>query len=56
MAEGDPSEFAIAIDDLLQNGTERLNLAKTGHSAWLKQFTWEKIAPQYEKLYQEILL
>lgn len=35
---------------------KRLSLmAKTGYRAWLKYFTWEKIAKQYEKIYLSLL-
>lgn len=52
---GSPVEFAQMIDNLLKNTPARERLAESGHSVWLKQFTWEKIALQYETLYQEIL-
>jgi glycosyltransferase involved in cell wall biosynthesis len=56
MVDGEPGDFASSIENLLQNANERSKLAQSGHAAWLRQFTWEKIALQYEKLYQEMLL
>lgn len=39
----------------LENQPERERLAKAGHEAVLKKFTWSKIAKQYEELYLELL-
>lgn len=53
--EGDPGDMARTIEDLLLNPKERHRLAEAGYRAWKERFTWEKIAIEYEKLYQTIL-
>jgi L-malate glycosyltransferase len=53
--DGDPDEFASAIELLLMNRSTRLELAEFGHRAWLEKFTWERIAVMYENLYQELI-
>jgi glycosyltransferase involved in cell wall biosynthesis len=51
----DPATFAREIDYLLNHPDERSNLAVQGHAAWLESFTWEKIARQYEEMYEQLL-
>jgi len=53
--DGDPVEFARAIENLLHQPDERHLLAESGHLAWEAHFTWEKITDQYEALYQKLL-
>jgi glycosyltransferase involved in cell wall biosynthesis len=46
---------AKILEKIRYNKELSSNLAKNGHSAWLKRFTWEKIAKQYEELYLDLL-
>lgn len=50
--EADPDVMARHIEDIIANPTERRRLAESGYKAWQEQFTWEKIAIQYEQLYK----
>jgi glycosyltransferase involved in cell wall biosynthesis len=43
-----------AIENLVSNDHKRLQLAEAGHSAWRQRFTWEKLAGDYERLYQAV--
>ncbi len=42
------------LEMLYKNKKLARELAKNGHTAWKKNFTWEKIAKDYEKLYQNL--
>lgn len=53
--DGDPAEFAHAIETLLKNPLKLSNLAQSGHNAWLENFTWEKIVLDYESLYNRLV-
>ena len=65
VVEGDPlnsihpGEFNYGgghvIEDLVKNPKERFRLAEMGYRSWLNQFTWEKIAARYERLYQRLV-
>lgn len=54
--DGDPAEFSRSIETLLKNSPELTRLADFGHTSWLDRFTWEKIALEYETLYQRLVL
>jgi len=51
----DPALMAHAIEDLMKNPKERCHLAEAGYESWREQFTWEKIATKYERLYQGLV-
>lgn len=53
--EADADVMARVIEDLIANPEERLHLAEKGYSAWQQKFTWEKVAIQYERLYQAVI-
>jgi glycosyltransferase involved in cell wall biosynthesis len=55
MVDAEPEAMARAIEDLILNPDQRRHLAEAGYQAWLERFTWEKIAGEYERLYQSIL-
>jgi glycosyltransferase involved in cell wall biosynthesis len=48
-------ESAKMLKMMLENEPARKSLATAGHTAVLKNFTWSKIASQYEDLYLKIL-
>ncbi|MCL5961442.1 MAG: glycosyltransferase family 4 protein [Chloroflexi bacterium] len=50
--EADPDEMVQAIEKLIGNSEQRRQLGEAGHSAWQERFTWEKVAGEYERLYQ----
>lgn len=54
--DGDPAVFAGMVDDLLIDESRRHKLANDGYQAWREHFTWEKIAVDYEALYERIIL
>lgn len=43
------------IEKLTKDAARRYRIAEEGHNAWIKQFTWEKIAVQYESLYKSVV-
>ena len=43
--------FAAEITRLCSDTDERRRLAERGRGSWLRQFTWDLIAPQYEEAY-----
>ena len=51
----DPNIMACHIEELIENPNKRLLLAESGYNAWKEQFTWEKIAINYEKIYQTLV-
>lgn len=51
----DSTVMAHAIEDLVKNPTECHHLAEAGYESWREQFTWEKIAIKYERLYQKLV-
>lgn len=55
MVDGDPFVFAHTIDELLQNHSRLQALGQAGYQSWRERFTWEKIALQYETLYEELI-
>jgi len=55
MVDAEPEAMARAIEDLILNPDQRRHLAESGYRAWLKRFTWERIAAEYERLYKSIL-
>ena len=48
------SESATILEQIFDNSGKRKIMAERGFKVWLEQFTWEKIARQYEHVYQKI--
>ncbi|NIT04309.1 glycosyltransferase [Candidatus Saccharibacteria bacterium] len=42
------------LEDIYRDEKRWEKMAKDGFSAWKKRFTWEKIAKEYEKLYESL--
>jgi L-malate glycosyltransferase len=42
------------LNELYANAELRKNMAETAHLIWKEKFSWEKIALQYEKIYQQL--
>jgi glycosyltransferase involved in cell wall biosynthesis len=53
--DADPKLLASAIEDLMNDPGRRQELAESGYKAWKDQFTWEKIAQEYERIYKTLL-
>jgi glycosyltransferase involved in cell wall biosynthesis len=51
----EPRAMAGMIEELLRDGGRRRNMAEAGFSAWRERFTWDRIADQYEQLYQTLV-
>ena len=51
----DHEKFSSAVIDLLNDNHRRLNMGKMGRSKVLKCFQWEKIAAQYEKIFERCI-
>lgn len=51
----DIKRSASILADLLADPKKREALALAGHQAWTDNFTWEKIAKEYEELYKNLL-
>jgi len=51
----DTKKSAAILKKYYQNPQKLTVMGKTGHKAWLKRFTWEKIAREYETLYQSLI-
>ncbi len=49
------SESARILEDLAADPRARASLGLSGHKAWTSRFTWEKIARDFEKLYESLL-
>jgi len=50
-----PEAMAHAIENLINHPEELGRLREAGYSAWKARFTWERIAIEYERLYQGIM-
>lgn len=48
------SKSAAILREIFTNPQKRRIMAEYGFEAWQKQFTWEKVAQQYEHVYKEI--
>lgn len=53
LAEIDTS--VVLLEAMHHNPEKRKIMAENGYRAWKKQFTWDKIVKQYEKVYQNII-
>jgi glycosyltransferase involved in cell wall biosynthesis len=46
---------ARIIEKYYLNPSKLISMGKMDHHSWLKSFTWEKIAKQYESLYESLI-
>jgi glycosyltransferase involved in cell wall biosynthesis len=46
---------AILLEALYRNEARRKEMAQVGFRVWQERFTWEKIAGEYEALYQNLV-
>lgn len=53
-AHGKVESMASAIEGLVNEPERRAELANAGFGAWKERFTWEKLAVEYERLYQSL--
>jgi L-malate glycosyltransferase len=51
----DPATLATAIEDLARDAPRRIALGATGRESWRKSYTWDIIARQYERLFEDII-
>ncbi len=51
----DINKSAPLLETIYNNSKKRKIMAKNGYNAWKKRFTWDKIAKQYEQVYQNII-
>lgn len=55
MVYADTHTMAHTIEKLVMNADERRRLAEAGFQSWRDRFTWERIAGEYESMYQSVL-
>lgn len=48
-------ESAVLLKMIYKNPKRRRTMAVNGYNAWKKRFTWDKIAKQYERVYQNVI-
>ena len=53
--QADVEAGARCLDDLMADQQAREHMASNAHEAWLRHFTWSRIAKQYEQLYSSLL-
>jgi glycosyltransferase involved in cell wall biosynthesis len=53
--QADVDAGARCLDDLMADQQAREKMAESAHEAWLRHFTWSRIAEQYEQLYGSLL-
>lgn len=53
--QADVEAGARSLDDLMTDHQAREQMAASAHEAWLRHFTWSRIAEQYEHLYSSLL-
>jgi glycosyltransferase involved in cell wall biosynthesis len=51
----DAAGMAEAIDRLAQKGEEWRQLSRAGRTAWERDFTWDHVVTEYERLYQKLV-
>jgi glycosyltransferase involved in cell wall biosynthesis len=51
---GDRESACHMIEELIRNPHQRKRLADSGYEAWRKRFTWERIAGEYERVYESV--
>lgn len=51
----DIKKSAKILEDIVKNGEKRKELSENGYNSWKENFTWEKIARNYENLYLTLL-
>jgi glycosyltransferase involved in cell wall biosynthesis len=52
---GEIGEATQMLEHLIHNPNERTRLAESGYNAWQERFTWERIAVEYERVYESVL-
>lgn len=53
--QADVEAGARCLDELMADQEVREQMATNAHQAWLRHFTWSRIAEQYEQLYSSLL-
>lgn len=53
--QADVEAGARCLDELMADPEVREQMATNAHQAWLRHFTWSRIAEQYEQLYSSLL-
>lgn len=48
-----PDDIARSIEALVHDKGQRETLARNGHRTWAERFTWQRLAGDYERLYQQ---
>ena len=51
----DVATMAKYIEALVGDPAARQALADAGHRAWRERFTWEKIAGEYARVYEQVI-
>ena len=51
----DIRKSAKMLEELFSNPQKRSIMGESGFKVWLKKYSWEKIAIQYENLYEELI-
>jgi L-malate glycosyltransferase len=55
LARAAASDMSRAIENLLSDPSRRQAMAQAGHDSWKERFSWERIAAQYESLYDGLI-
>lgn len=55
LSHADIYDSARVLSALINDSSEINRMKEKGYSNWLINFTWEKIALQYEQMYQKLL-
>lgn len=50
------NKSAALLEKIYNNPIKLKTMAENGYRTWKKRFTWDKIAKQYEQVYQEIIV
>jgi glycosyltransferase involved in cell wall biosynthesis len=53
--QADVEAGAHCLDELMADQQAREQMATNAHEAWVRHFTWSRIAEQYEQLYSSLL-
>lgn len=55
LIEETADEIANHVINLLRDGEKRIELGKKGREIVMEEYTWDKVAEKYEKLYMELI-
>lgn len=55
-AKADIDGSVKVLEEMYSDPGKRARLGENGRNSWLKNFTWEKIAGEYEKVYRKLLM